>query len=166
MVLFVTTVNYISERWLLVKNNLIFVSWIALKLINNFSHISWISLVFTHKLYFIDAMRRDTAAPSVFGLGVFVLSFGMWRLAVYAWRSFGWSCLILFGICRFWQILAELGSFLAEPCLSAGSLIFSFAKIYFKREPKQQRIHRPKLQNNGEPGHSSQSDTSNDPICN
>ena len=49
-----------------------------------------------------DAMRRDTDAPAVLGLGVFVTRFGKWRLKVYAWCSFGWSSLILFelGRCR------------------------------------------------------------------
>ena len=36
-----------------------------------------------------DAMRLDTAAPAILRLDVFVFRFGMWRLAVYAWRSFG-----------------------------------------------------------------------------
>ena len=36
-----------------------------------------------------DAMRRETAVPQILGLGVFVIRLGMWRLAVYAWRSFG-----------------------------------------------------------------------------
>ena len=39
-------------------------------------------------IFMEDAMRRDTATPSVLGLGVFVIRFAMWRLAVYAWRSF------------------------------------------------------------------------------
>ena len=30
-----------------------------------------------------DAMRRDNAAPSFFGLGVFVIRFGMWRLVAF-----------------------------------------------------------------------------------
>ena len=32
-----------------------------------------------------DAIWRNTAAPSVCGLGVFKIRVGMWRLAVYAW---------------------------------------------------------------------------------
>ena len=41
--------------------------------------------------HIVDAMRRDTAATSMFGLGVVVIRFGMLRLVVYAWRSFGGS---------------------------------------------------------------------------
>ena len=43
----------------------------------------------SHTEYIEDVMRRDTAAPSILELGVFVIRFGMWRLVFFAWRSFG-----------------------------------------------------------------------------
>ena len=39
--------------------------------------------VFTY-MYIEDAMRLDTVAPSIVGLGVFVIRFGKWRLTAYA----------------------------------------------------------------------------------
>ena len=51
---------------------------------------------FRNTVYIIeDAMRRDTAAPSILGLAFFVIRFGMWRLAAYTWRLFGGSRSIL-----------------------------------------------------------------------
>ena len=37
-------------------------------------------------VYMEGAMRRDTAAPSICWARRFVIRFGMWRMAVYAWR--------------------------------------------------------------------------------
>ena len=52
-------------------------------------------------------MRLDTAAPSFLELGVFVIRFGMLRLAVYALRAFGLSRLILADLGRFWQTFCQ-----------------------------------------------------------
>ena len=44
-------------------------------------------LVGMQLLFIEDTIWRETAAPSVFGLGVFVIRFDVLQLAVYAWHS-------------------------------------------------------------------------------
>ena len=53
----------------------------------------------------LDVVRRDTAAPSISWVWRFVNRSGTWRLQVYAWRSFGWYCLILADLGRYcWNL--------------------------------------------------------------
>ena len=48
------------------------------------------SIIQIYSPIFIEAaVRHDTAALLVLGLDIFEIRFGMWRLAIHAWRSFG-----------------------------------------------------------------------------
>ena len=88
-----------------------------------------------------DAVRRDTAAPSVLGFGVFVIRFGMWRLAVYASACGVWRFMLgvpLVDLARSWQIMADLGRFSPETDWSALNLRKDLQESVKKRMPKQQ----------------------------
>ena len=66
------------------------------------------------ELFIEEAMQRDTAAQA--RARRFVIRFGMWCLQVYAWRSFGLSCLVLADLGGSWHIKADFVRTLFKCC--------------------------------------------------
>ena len=79
--------------------------------------------------------------PLKLGAWRFVLRFGEGRSQVYAWCSFGWSCLILANLGGSWQILSE-------PCLLFAVYLRQNVCIHLSTKgAPQQQIHRHFCQN-------------------